>query len=90
MMEREHSPEDAMTSITITDPALLAEVAAAGTVEVKGPDGRVVVTLVRNGLPPGAKPSPLTDEERAARRNLPGSGIPLAEFWKRMDEGTWR
>ena len=75
-----------MTSITITDPALLAQIAAAGTVEVKDPDGRVVATLLREGygrLPPGVK-SPVSDEEFEAARKEPDSGLTLDQIWERI------
>lgn len=84
-------PENAM-SITITDPALLAQFAAAGAVEVTDPDGRIIGTFLRHGLhglPTDIKPSPLTDEERAARREearrRTGPGLSLAEAWKEVD-----
>lgn len=144
MMGVVHSPEDAMTSITITDPQLVSRWAGMrGVIELKAPDGECVgrvLTLwprpaplrpehcfidhvadpdllaafarvadpveVRDRAgdrvgwfertwagkpPPGFRlPPPLSDEERAARRRLPGSGISLTEFWKRMAEGTWQ
>ncbi|MBX9585042.1 MAG: hypothetical protein K2X87_32455 [Gemmataceae bacterium] len=71
-----------MTSITITDPALLAQfAAAAGTVEIKGPDGRVVTTVSvgdRAVPPPGFK-IPLSDEE-LARRSQIRIGRPVADI----------
>lgn len=82
-----------MSSITITDPALLAQFAAvAGSVDIKDPDGRVVVTLLQEGygrLPPGVK-SPISDEEFERARQEPSSGITLDEFWARVRAGTWK
>ncbi|MBX9627613.1 MAG: hypothetical protein K2X82_27680 [Gemmataceae bacterium] len=83
-----------MTSITITDPALLAQIAAAaaGVIEIKDPDGRIVAIIRPSGhpgLPPGANPSPLSDEERAAlraeARRRTGPGLSLEEAWKEVD-----
>jgi hypothetical protein len=80
-------------SITITDPALLAQLTqAGGVVEVKDPTGRVIGTFILDGygkLPPGVK-SPYTDEEIEEARKEPDSGVTLAEFWKRVQNGQWR
>lgn len=82
-----------MTSITITDPALLAQFeAAAGVIEIKDPDGRIVAIIRPSpspGLPHGANPSPLSEEERAAlraeARRRTGPGLSLEEAWKEVD-----
>lgn len=80
-------------SITITDPALLAQLAQVSTAtELKAPDGRVIGTLLPEGygkLPPGVK-SPISDEEFEKARQSPDSGVPLAEFWKRVQAGEWK
>lgn len=82
-----------MTSITITDPALLALLTATtGPVDVKGPDGSVVGTFLNGGrgkLPPGVK-SPISDEEFERARQEPSSGITLDEFWAKVRAGTWK
>ena len=68
--------------ITINDPELLARFAeATEAVNIKGPDGRVLVQLVVENLmrlPPGVK-SPFTEEELAERRKDPDPGRPLAD-----------
>jgi hypothetical protein len=77
-----------MTSITITDPALLAQfAAAAGIVEIKDPDGRVVGTFAaddRATPPPGFK-IPFTDEELTRRGQL-RTGRPLPDILKDLRE----
>ena len=69
-------------SITISDPALLAELSRmTGVVEVKDPQGRAIgaLSLECDGkLPPGKK-SPFTDEELAELRKQKG-GRPLADI----------
>lgn len=76
-----------MSSITITDPALLAQfAAAAGVVEIKGPDGRVFGTYVNDGygkLPPGVN-SPMSDEEFEEARKQPSTGLTLDQIWERI------
>jgi hypothetical protein len=77
-----------MTSITITDPALIAQFAAApGVVTVCDPDGRVIGTFILEGYgkpPPGVK-SPISDEEFEEARKQTG-GLPLSEVWRRIHE----
>jgi hypothetical protein len=69
-------------SITITDPALLAQLRqTADVVELKDPDGNVLGTFANEGrgrLPPGVK-SPFTDEQRAAMRKE-RTGRPLKDI----------
>ncbi len=80
------------TTITITDPALLAQLAAAdGHIVFRGPGGEYVksATVANGGLPPGVK-SPFTDEEIEAARQEPDSGITLAEFWQKVERGEWK
>jgi hypothetical protein len=88
-----HEPEADM-SVTITDPALLAQLAAApGCVELRDPSGRVIGTffLEGYGVPPPGVTSPISDEEFEEARKSPSSGITLEEFWKRMQrDGKWR
>jgi len=77
-------------SITITDPALLAQFASApGVVEIRDPNGRVLGTFFVPGygmLPPGVK-SPISDEEFEEARKSPDSGITLTELFKRLESG---
>jgi hypothetical protein len=76
-------------SITISDPVLLAQLAAApGAVEVRDPSGRVLGTFVLDGYgkpPPGVK-SPISDEEFEEARKQTG-GKPLAEILNRLQAG---
>jgi hypothetical protein len=76
-------------SITITDPTLLAQLAAApGFVELRTPDGRVIGTFFLDGYgvpPPGVK-SPVSDEEFEEARKQTG-GKPLVEILKRLQAG---
>jgi hypothetical protein len=69
-------------SITITDPALLAQLAAAtGPVEVRDPAGNLIgrfETTWDGKLPPGVK-SPFTEEEMKERRKI-RTGRPLADI----------
>lgn len=78
-------------SITINDPALLAQLAAApGVVEIRDPDGRVIGTFFVPGYgvpPPGVK-SPISDEEFEEARKSPDSGTTLAELFKRLESGA--
>ncbi len=76
------------TTITITDPELLAKLAAAeGQIVFCSPSGeavKTVSTLPRFAPPPGVK-SPISDEEFEEARKQP-DGLPLAEVWKRIHE----
>lgn len=68
-------------SITITDPALIAQLREAGSAELTDPDGNVIGTFAVEGLgalPPGVK-SPFTDEERAEMRKE-RTGRPLKDI----------
>ena len=69
-------------SITINHPGLLAQFsAAAESVEIKSPDGRVLGRFVVENLyklPPGVT-SPFSEEELAVLRQQKG-GRPLAEI----------
>ncbi len=71
--------------ITVTDPALLAQLRdAAGIVELTDPDGNVIGTVSGYGkLPPGIK-SPFTDEERAAMRK-DQTGRPLKDILRDLE-----
>ena len=77
-------------SITITDPALLAQLTAApGFMEIHAPDGRVIGKFFLDGYgvpPPGVK-SPISDEEFETARKEPSSELCLADFWKRLQSG---
>jgi hypothetical protein len=74
-----------VTVITITDPALLAQlVTATGQIAFCTPTGETVLTVQAvpaGGGPPGAPA--LTDEEPAARKLSEGH---LDELWKRIHE----
>ncbi|MDY3552032.1 hypothetical protein R5W24_001112 [Gemmata sp. JC717] len=76
------------TIITITDPELLAKLAAAeGRIVFRGPAGEAIKTadtVTRGGLPPGVR-SPISDEEIEEARKQP-DGSPLADVWKRIHE----
>jgi hypothetical protein len=82
-----------VTTIVISDPELLAKLAAAnGQIIFEGPTGDLVQTVetVASGkLPPGVK-SPFTDEEIEQARKEPDSGITLTEFWKQVENGEWK
>ena len=82
-----------ITSITITDPALLAQLAATtGPVVFRGPNGECVRmgALAAAGEPPPGFKSPISDEEFEEARKRPDSGITLAEFWRQVERGEWR
>lgn len=73
-------------SITITDPVLIAQLRAAGSVELKDPDGNVIgqfATEVFGQLPPGFEP-PFTPEQRAAMRKE-RTGRPLADIIRDLE-----
>ena len=75
-------------SITITDPALLAQLEAIqGEVELKDPTGRVVARATREldgKLPPGVK-SPLSDEEFEHLRLTQRTGRKLADIMRDLE-----
>jgi hypothetical protein len=75
-------------SITITDPALLAQLRQAGsTVELKDPEGNTLGTFAAEGLgklPPGVK-SPFTREEMEERRQKHRSGRPLKDILRDLE-----
>jgi hypothetical protein len=80
-------------SITITDPALLAQfAAAAGVVQLTDPSGGVIGTLHKEpfGAPPPGYVPPISDEEIARRRQQHRSGKPLSEIMKRLGGGPAR
>jgi len=74
-------------SITITDPALLAQLRqAADLIELKDPDGNVLGRFSAEGLgklPPGVK-SPFTPEEMAERRKQ-RTGRPLQDILRDLE-----
>ena len=82
-----------VTKIVINDPELRARLAVAdGQIIFEGPTGepvKTVETVAFGKLPPGIK-SPISDEEFEEARKSPDSGIPLEEFWKRVERGEWR
>ncbi len=69
-------------SITITDPALVAQLLNSdGTIELRNAEGRVLGQFTAEGLyklPPGMK-SPFTEEEMAERRK-DRTGRPLKDI----------
>jgi hypothetical protein len=69
-------------SITITDPALLAQLRQLSeVVELRDPAGNILGTFAVDGLgklPPGVR-SPFTDEQRAAMRKE-RTGRPLKDI----------
>ena len=74
-------------TITITDPALLAQLTAAnGLVELKAPDGRTVARFVTEnfGKPPPGFVSPFTDEELEERRKE-RTGRPLKDILRDLE-----
>lgn len=79
--------------ITITDPDLIAKLAAAdGRIVFRGPGGDQVMTVQTVGRmvpPPGVK-SPVSDEDFEQARKASSSGITLAEFWKKVERGEWK
>ena len=81
------------TTITITDPELLATLAAAdGQIIFRGPTGehvKTAATVPYGSLPPGER-SPFTDEEIEAARHEPDRGVTLTEFWKKVQNGEWK
>jgi hypothetical protein len=77
-------------SITISDPALLAQLAAVhGEVELKDPTGRTVAkasTEWDGKLPPGVK-SPLSDDEFERLRLTQRPGRKLADIMRDLEGG---
>jgi len=74
-------------SITVTDPALLAQLATGDSVDLKDPSGKVLGVFVPESLgklPPGVK-SPFSDEEMAKRRSEPKTGRPLSEILRDLE-----
>ena len=75
-------------SITITDPALLAQLRqAVDVVELTDPDGNRLGTFAAEGLgrlPPGVK-SPFTTEEMERRRQT-RTGRPLKDILRDLRE----
>lgn len=84
---------NSVTRIVITDPELLAKLAAAnGQIIFESPNGnpiKTVETVPFGKLPRGVK-SPVSDEEFEQARKSPDSGITLDEFWKRVERGEWK
>lgn len=77
-----------VTTITITDPELLAKLAAAdGPIVFRGPNGeyvRMADPVSPDQLAARLRP-PISDEEFEKLRQQP-DGLPLAEVWKRIHE----
>ena len=77
-----------VTKIVVSDPELLAKLAAAnGQIIFEGPTGdpvKTVETVPFGALPPGVK-SPISDEEFEEARKQP-DGSPLSDVWKRIHE----
>jgi len=73
--------------ITVSDPALLAQLTTSDPIEVKDPAGNllgVFVPEVLGKLPPGVK-SPFSDEEMARRRKQPQTGRKLSEILRDLE-----
>ena len=82
-----------VTTIVITDPELLAKLAAAeGQIIFRTPSGDTVKTaqVVAYGTPPPGVKSPVSDEEFEEARKEPDSGVTLDEFWKKVQRGEWK
>jgi hypothetical protein len=79
--------EEFRMSITITDPALLAQFAAArDPIEVRGPDGEYIGTFQPPlGVPPPGFKIPISDEELERRRRENRTGRPLADILKDLE-----
>ncbi len=76
------------TTIVITDPDLLARLAAAdGRIVFRGPTGEAVKTVatVSRGVPPEGVKSPVSEAEFEEARKQP-DGSPLSDVWKRIHE----
>ncbi len=79
-----------VTTIVISDPELLAKLAAAnGQIIFEGPTGDLVQTVetVPFGLPPAGYVPPISDEEIERRRQQHRAGKPLSEIMKRLQGG---
>ena len=80
------------TTVVISDPDLVAKLASLeGLIIFRGPGGkclRLGELVPPDRLPSGIK-SPISDEEFEEARKQPDSGIPLAEFWKRVERGEY-
>ena len=75
-----------MTTITITDPALLKQLTeATGPIEFRDPAGNVVLATGGNqwAPPPGFIP-PISEEELTRRSQTYRSGISTAELMQRL------
>ena len=75
-----------MTTITISDPVLLKQLAdATGPIAFRDPEGNVVHFSDGSlwALPPGFVP-PISEAELKRRSETYRSGIPLAEVIKRL------
>ena len=81
------------TTVVISDPELLAKLAASdGLIVFRGPDGkcvRMAEPVPQGQLPAGIK-SPFSDEEIEEARKRPDSGITLTEFWDKVKRGEWK
>ena|GEM_PF-1582003 len=75
-----------MTTITITDPALLKQLTdARGPVMLRDPAGNVLLTGGELfGVPPEGTVPPISEAELKRRSETYRSGIPLAEVMKRL------
>jgi hypothetical protein len=77
-------------SITITDPALLAQLLQSGGVtEILDPSGQVIGTFQTEpfGMPPPGYVPPISDEEIERRRQQYRMGKSLSEIMKRLESG---
>jgi hypothetical protein len=79
-----------VTTIVITDPELLAKLAAAdGQIVFRGPTGDTIKTVetVPFGVPPPGYLPPISPAELERRRQQYRSGKPLSEIMTRLQGG---
>ena len=76
-----------MTTITITDPLLIKQLAEAqGLITFRDPEGKVLFTGEEMiGVPPEGYVSPISEEE-LARRSLNREGRPLSDILRDLRE----
>ncbi len=78
-------------TITITDPALLAQLTRSdGPIQVRDSGGRLIGTFTPEpfGKPPPGYAPPLSEEEVARRQQLDPDGKPLSEILARLQGKT--
>jgi hypothetical protein len=76
-----------LPSITISDPALIAQLMVSDVVHIKDTSGHVLGLFTSDGLgklPPGVK-SPFTDEEMVECCKRPKTGRPLTDILRDLE-----